>query len=158
MDQNLFRQKSIDRVSSPEQLNEYIRVASPSVWMVLGAIVVLLVGVCVWGILGRLDTVVSAVALSAEDMSYVYISEEDIDRVELGMPVKIDGTVCRLVEFGYDHPVSAGRVMSDYALHVSGWDSGAWVYVAYAAGEVPAGTYPAQIVVESVAPMSFVVN
>ena len=29
MNEQLFRKKSIDRVSSPEQLNEYIRVANP---------------------------------------------------------------------------------------------------------------------------------
>ena len=41
---NLFRQKSLDRISSPEQLNDYIRVSTPSVWMVLIAIVILLAG------------------------------------------------------------------------------------------------------------------
>ena len=42
MNQPLFRKKSVDKVSSPEQLNEYIRVANPGVWMVLAAIVILL--------------------------------------------------------------------------------------------------------------------
>ena len=27
---NLFRKKSMDRISSPEQLNDYIRVSTPS--------------------------------------------------------------------------------------------------------------------------------
>lgn len=44
MNQQLFRKKSVDKVSSPEQLNEYIRVANPGVWMVLAAIVILLAG------------------------------------------------------------------------------------------------------------------
>ena len=33
----LFRQKSLDRVNSPEQLNDYIRVTTPSVWLILFA-------------------------------------------------------------------------------------------------------------------------
>ena len=41
---SLFRQKSIDRVSSPEQLNDYIRVTTPSVWLALIAIILLLTG------------------------------------------------------------------------------------------------------------------
>ena len=49
MNSQLFRKKSVDKVSSPEQLNEYIRVANPGVWMVLAAIVILLAGVVVWG-------------------------------------------------------------------------------------------------------------
>ncbi len=52
---SIFRQKSIDRVSSPEELNDYIRVTTPSVWIVLIAIVALLVGMLVWSIFGRVE-------------------------------------------------------------------------------------------------------
>ena len=47
MNEQLFRKKSVQKVSSPEQLNEYIRVASPSVWLVFAAIVILLAGVVI---------------------------------------------------------------------------------------------------------------
>ncbi len=52
---DLFRKKSMDRISSPEELNDYIKVTSPSVWMVLLAIVVILAGVLVWGVIGSVD-------------------------------------------------------------------------------------------------------
>ena len=51
----VFRQKSMERVSSPEQLNDYIRVTTPSVWLVLLALVILLVGMLVWSIFGRVE-------------------------------------------------------------------------------------------------------
>ena len=41
----LFREKSLERVSSPEQLNDYIKVTTPSVWLVLIAVILLLVGI-----------------------------------------------------------------------------------------------------------------
>lgn len=50
----LFRQKSIDKVSSPEKLDDYIRVTTPSVWITLAAILVLLTGAIIWGIFGEL--------------------------------------------------------------------------------------------------------
>ena len=50
----IFRQKSIDNVSSPEKLDNYIRVTTPSVWITLAAILVLLIGALVWGIFGEL--------------------------------------------------------------------------------------------------------
>ena len=50
----IFRQKSIDRISSPEQLHDYIKVSSPGSWIVLTAIIVLLIGVLVWGIFGSI--------------------------------------------------------------------------------------------------------
>ena len=49
---SIFRQKSIDRVSSPEQLNDYSRVTSPSVWLVLLAIILLLLGLLAWSVFG----------------------------------------------------------------------------------------------------------
>ena len=52
---SIFRKKSLDRVTSPESLNDYIRVTSPSVWIVLIAILVLLAGLLAWSIFGRLE-------------------------------------------------------------------------------------------------------
>ena len=49
---SIFRQKSLKRISSPEQLNDYIRVTRPSVWLVLAAVILLLAGIIVWSILG----------------------------------------------------------------------------------------------------------
>lgn len=50
-----FRDKSIERVSSPEELNDYIRVATPSVWLVLLATTILLVGMLAWSVLGTVS-------------------------------------------------------------------------------------------------------
>lgn len=55
MNDEIFRKESIDRVNSPEQLNDYIRCVRPSVWVALGAIAVLLAGVIVWGVFGQID-------------------------------------------------------------------------------------------------------
>ena len=52
---SLFREKSIDRVTSPEELNDYIRVSTPSVWLVLVATIIILVGVLVWSTLGTVE-------------------------------------------------------------------------------------------------------
>lgn len=52
---NIFREKSMERVSSPEQLNDYIRVTTPSVWLVLAAIILLLVGMLAWSVFGTVE-------------------------------------------------------------------------------------------------------
>lgn len=54
MGNSLFRKKSIDKISSPEKLDDYIRVTTPSVWITLIAILLLLVGAILWGTLGEL--------------------------------------------------------------------------------------------------------
>ena len=40
MNGKIFRKNSVDRMSSPEQLNDCIRVTNPGVWMILAAITV----------------------------------------------------------------------------------------------------------------------
>ena len=50
----LYRKKSIEKVSTPEQLNDYIRVTSPSVWVVLAGLVVLLLGLLIWCVFGSI--------------------------------------------------------------------------------------------------------
>ena len=51
----LFRQKNLDRISSPEQLRDYIHVTTPGVWIVLLAIIILLAGVLIWGAFGSIQ-------------------------------------------------------------------------------------------------------
>ena len=40
--QSIFREKSIERIESPEKLNDYLRVTSPAVWIVLAAMIQLI--------------------------------------------------------------------------------------------------------------------
>ena len=52
---DLFRKKSLDRVTTPEELNDYIRVTTAPVWLVLLATLIILAGLIVWGVFGRVD-------------------------------------------------------------------------------------------------------
>lgn len=158
MNSQLFRKSSIDRVSSPEQLNSYIRVSNPGVWLVLAAVVLLLLGVCAWGVLGHLDTTVSAAAVSAEGQLTIYVNAQDGVQLEAGMPVRIGDGEFTVAAVGAE-PVTVDEGLSDYALYVGGLQRGQWVYtLTVTGGTLPDGVYEAQIVVESVAPMSFVTN
>ena len=56
----LFRKVSLERLSSPEQLDMVMEVTPPRAWLALGAVGVLLVVVTVWGILGSIPEKVTA--------------------------------------------------------------------------------------------------
>ncbi len=51
----IFRKKSLERVSGPEELNDYMRVTTPSVWIVLAALVILLAGMLAWSVFGTVE-------------------------------------------------------------------------------------------------------
>ena len=51
----LFREKNLKRVSSPEELNDYLKVTTPRVWIVLIAVILLLAGALIWGFTGSVE-------------------------------------------------------------------------------------------------------
>ena len=52
---DLYREKNPEKISSPEQLNDYIHVTTPSIWLVLIALLLLLAGMIAWSILGTVE-------------------------------------------------------------------------------------------------------
>ncbi len=156
MEKHIFRKSSIDSVSSPEQLNDYVKVSNPSVWMILSAVIVLLIGVCVWGIFGRLDTTVKTAALCENGTLSVYIKEADIPKVAEGMEITVNGKNFTLSEVS-QAPVCVDG-LDEYLLFKGGFQAGEWVYTAAASVDIPNGVYSVEIIVESVSPMSFVMN
>lgn len=48
------------RVGSPEELNDYIRVSSPAVWIALAVVIALLLGALAWAVFGTVDVIDAA--------------------------------------------------------------------------------------------------
>lgn len=157
MNKTIFRKKSLDRISSPEQLSAYLRVSTPSVWLLLSAIVILLVGICVWGMFGHMDTRLPAVTTAQNGVVTAYVREEDTAKVSAGMTVFVDGAQGSVRSI-HKQPVPADEALTDYMLHVGGLQEGEWVYALTLDVECADGVYNAQIIIDSVPPMSFVLN
>lgn len=49
---SIFRQKSLDQINGPEELKDYVRVTTPSVWIVLTAVTLLVIGILGWCLFG----------------------------------------------------------------------------------------------------------
>lgn len=156
MNEELFRKKSIDKVSSPESLNDYVKVASPSVWIILIGTIVLLIGICAWGIMGRLDTKVNVGVICDGSENICYIGETDINQVKLGQKFEIAGVDCEIIEIE-GTPIQ-GKELSSLMLHALSMSENDWAYKAKIKGTLNVGEYEACIVTESVSPMSFLIN
>lgn len=157
MNDKIFRKKSIDRMSSPEQLNDYIKVTNPGVWMALAAIVILLVGVCVWGVFGKLETKLPVAAVSQYGETVLYVKEDNVASVKENMRVYIGDETYKVVSVSVQ-PVTVTEEISEYARHTGELSIGEWVYIVPIDGNMPDGVYRAQVVVDSVSPLFFVFN
>ena len=158
MSSTIFREKSLEKISSPEQMNDYIRVSSPSVWMVLAAVIVLLAGVCVWGMFGHLDTAVQTGGVCADGRLTVLVGEEDHDKIKENAVISVDGVEYAVAEIT-NAPIRVDAQIDPYVVHLAGVSEGDWVYRLYA--DVPGladGVYAASVITERVRPLDFVLN
>lgn len=156
-EKQVFRQKSVERISSPEQLNDYVRVSNPSVWMILAAVVFILAGVCVWGIFGRLDTVIDTVGVCRDGKLTCYVADEDIKTVKTGMKISVNGGDYEISGIAKT-PIEVDENFDSYAMYVGELKEGEWVYEVTAKAPIESGTYNAKIITNSVSPISFVMN
>lgn len=158
MGSTIFREKSLKKIASPEQMNDYIRVSSPSVWMVLTAVIVLLAGVCVWGMFGHLDTAVRTGGVCADGRLTVLVGEEDHDKIKENAVISVDGVEYAVAEIT-NAPIRVDDQIDPYVVHLAGFTEGDWVYRLYA--DVPGladGVYAASVITERVRPLDFVLN
>ena len=154
---SIFRQKSLDRISSPEELNSYMKVANPSVWIILLAVILLLAGAIVWGIVGRIETKVPAVAVSDEYGPCLFISEQYASAVDVGMKAVINDVEYEITTLSSE-PYLVEDVLSDYSMHAGNFSYGEYVYYADISGTLKGGTYSAEIVTESLSALTFLWN
>ena len=59
MQKNIFRQASIERLSSPEQLDQMMQVTHPKGWLALAGLGILLIAAVLWGFLSTVSTTVT---------------------------------------------------------------------------------------------------
>lgn len=155
----LFREKSVERVTSPEQLNDYIRVTSPGVYLTLGAVLLFLIAFCVWAAAGTLDITVTAKGLSDGKTVYCYLDEENVQYVQEGMTVRTkagEGMVKSVSEIPDDYGTMAQRLGGESMVHALRIQDGEWRYLVEISQENPSeGLTEAVIVTDRVSPLSY---
>ncbi len=151
---NLFRKKSLDKISSPDQLNDYIMVMTPGVWMILLSVIIALAGAMVWGVFGRLDTRIKVPSIVKEGKAVIYVEAEKISKVRPGQRVEIDENEGKVVSVGFESGI-AEDVLGDLSITEAGYDEKEIVYEVLADIDVPNGIYMSEIVIDSVSPLSF---
>lgn len=133
--QTVFRKKTLDRISSPEQLTDYLRVTNPGIWVVLVAVILLLAGVFTWSMVGTLETKTDVkIVVSDHTAQIIPLGSEALAE---GMPLRVSGHEYRIAYAESD----------DYGRSVGA-----------AEVDLPDGTYDGIVVTEAVHPISFLLE
>lgn len=138
MNEEIYREKSLEKVKSPENLEDYIRVSNPSVWILIISIIVLLVGACVWGTVGYVDSTLDVNVRSEVGGLTAYVDDADVQDMRPGMIVKIKDFEATISKIERNGQIYICTLQTDKTL--------------------PEGFYDGKLVVERVSPLSFVFN
>ena len=131
---NIFRQRSLDRISSPEQLTDYLRVTNPGIWVLLAAVIMLLGGLFAWSMVGSLETLTDGVALVENGQAQIMVTDSGKGEITSDMTVRIGSDEYEIATVEKD---DFGRT------------------VALAPVNEADGKYDVKIVIESIHPIKF---
>lgn len=86
---NIFRKQSLDRVRSPEQLNDYLHVTSPAIWVVLVTVLLLIGALFVWSAFTAYESSIKGTGVvSGGTMTVTFENDSTASGIETGMKVK----------------------------------------------------------------------
>ena len=97
----LYRKQVMDRLSSPEKLNDYLKVTSPAVWVALTAIILIIAGALVWGITTYIHSSAKGTA-EVKDGKLVVVFDDtaQASNVKEGLTVRVGGTSSPITSVG----------------------------------------------------------
>ena len=127
---------SRDRITSPEKLDTYLQVTKPSMWIVLGAVLIIVIVFFIWSSITQLQTKVQGFGTVANGRMICEIDKASSKMLEKGQPIWIEGEkskVDTISQVGEEYYVEADSKKKN-------------------------GIYEVTIVVENISPLRFLFN
>jgi len=124
---SIFNKKATEKLRSPDDLDKYVRVTSPRMWVVLVACVALLAGLVAWGVFGTVSTDVSVLGTVLDGKAVCFLSADNTSNVREGDAAYVGGVQMKVAEVGrvpLSREEARGLLGSDYlaeSLVTSGW-------------------------------------
>ena len=131
---SLFGDKRTEGIGPTEQLNDYLKVTSPGLWVTLTALLIMLFGILAWTVFGRLRVTVTLSGTVKEGLLIAEAEDEIAPSLQAGQKVMILDQEEEILDVkrGEDSPC-----------------------LFYVRTSLPDGEYPVHITLEEIAPASF---
>lgn len=93
MAQQVYSKQALDRMSSPEAMNDYLHVTKPTVWIALAAVVLILVGAIVWAGFASVNSYATGTATVSDGVMTIELDHTGFEHyVDVGQKVSASGT------------------------------------------------------------------
>jgi len=89
------------RIASPEQLNDYLKVTSPKIWLLLVAIVLLVVGLLLWSGFTTIESYATGTARAVGgELIVTFDDANKASRVQPGMEMEVGDVKTEVLTIG----------------------------------------------------------
>lgn len=160
MSNDNLKKKKDNKISSPDKLDEYIKVMNPGIWLILIAIAVFLIATIIWSRSAQMTTSIATVAKIENGVGNAYILENDREDLD----EKAEVLLSRLNIYFPISSVStssyyASEVMDDFMLNQTELTEDSIVYVCtFDAPDLKDGIYLADIIYDGKYLFNYVFN
>lgn len=127
---SIFNKKAAEKLRSPDDLDKYVRVTSPSAWAVIAACAALLLGLLAWGVFGAVSTSVSATGACIDGTAVCLLSAEDVAKVKPGDTANVGGEQLKVADVAsvpFSRDEAHSELGSDYLVSALMQDD--WAYL-----------------------------
>ena len=101
--ESLYRKSSMERISSPEQLNDYLHVTSPAIWLALAAVLLLLISLLIWSSVTAVESFATGTAEVEKGIITVHFDDQNkASHVKAGMDIWVGRLRTRILSVGED--------------------------------------------------------
>ena len=157
MKKELYRKKSLERISSPEKIDDCIRAVNVRLWIVAAACMLVLLSLLLWGVFGKVEITQRAVTVCQNGEAVCFVDEGQIDNISDDTDFRIGGRSYTRSEISA-RPEKVSDAMSEYAAHVGLYDENHWVYAAILRTDLDDGIYETEVVTQSISPILLLMN
>lgn len=150
-EKKLYRDVSLNKLNSAEQLNDYIKVASPGVWMIITAVIILIVGALIYAGMTSIETSVEACVEVEDGKMTAYVIDSDVSLIKANTMLVVDDDNYSIASLDDIQTLGADEKESKFIAHMlPGADDEKICVINMGDSELEDGYYLGEFPIESV--------
>ena len=91
------------RITSPDQLNDYLKVTNPKIWVLLAAIALLIIGLLLWSGFTTIESYATGRAIADDgELTVLFDDANKASKVQAGMEMEVGDVKTEVLTIGAD--------------------------------------------------------
>ena len=116
MSSNIEQGTNAQTISSPEQLNDYLKVTNPKIWMLLVAVVLLVGGLLLWSGFTTMESYATGTARAVGgELAVTFDDPNKALKVQPGMEMQVGDVKTEVLTVGFDEN---GNLVASAQAHI----------------------------------------